>query len=92
MVCEVRGSIRHRAAPLLTPAWTPPFGGMSGLEVLRTLREKEYNGGVIILTSNHREGLLTEAWAMGPQEVLGKPVDLERLLTAVQLVMVCREC
>jgi DNA-binding response OmpR family regulator len=66
--------------------------GMSGLEVLRSLREKEYNGGVIILTSHHREGLLTEAWAMGPQEVLGKPVDLERLLTAVQLVMVCREC
>ena len=66
--------------------------GMSGLEVLRSLREKEYAGGVILLTSNHRENLLAEAWAMGPQEVLGKPVDLERLLTAVQLVMVCREC
>jgi CheY-like chemotaxis protein len=66
--------------------------GMGGLEVLRSLREKEYAGGVILLTSNHRENLLAEAWAMGPQEVLGKPVDLERLLTAVQLVMVCREC
>lgn len=66
--------------------------GMSGLEVLRSLREREYPGGIIILTSNHHEGLLEEAWALGPQEVLGKPVDLERLLSAVQLVMVCREC
>jgi CheY-like chemotaxis protein len=66
--------------------------GMSGIEVLRTLREKEYMGGIILLTGNHNEELLEEAWALGPQEVLGKPVDLEQLLTAVQLVMVCREC
>lgn len=65
---------------------------MSGIEVLRLLRKKEYAGGVILLTGNHNEELLEEAWALGPQEVLGKPVDLERLLTAVQLVMVCREC
>ena len=66
--------------------------GLSGIDVLRTLREKEYAGGVILLTGNHNEELLEEAWVLGPQEVLGKPVDLERLLTAVQLVMVCREC
>jgi CheY-like chemotaxis protein len=66
--------------------------GMSGIEALRSLREKEYPGGIIILTGNHNEGLVEEAWSMGPQEVLGKPVDLERLFTAVQLVMVCREC
>jgi DNA-binding response OmpR family regulator len=66
--------------------------GMSGAEVLQSLREKEYVGGIILLTGNHNEELLDKAWAMGPQEALGKPVDLERLLTAVQLVMVCREC
>jgi DNA-binding NarL/FixJ family response regulator len=66
--------------------------GMSGIEVLRSLREKEYAGGIIILTGNHNEGLVEEAWLMGPQEALGKPVDLERLFIAVQLVMVCREC
>ena len=66
--------------------------GMSAIDVLRTLREKEYAGGIILLTGNHNEELLEEAWALGPQEVLGKPVDLERLLTSVQLVMVCREC
>jgi DNA-binding response OmpR family regulator len=66
--------------------------GMDGVEVLRSLRETEYAGGIILLTGNHNEDLVGKAWAMGPQEAIGKPVDLERLLTAVQLVMVCREC
>jgi DNA-binding response OmpR family regulator len=66
--------------------------GMNGLDVLRSLREKEYTGGIILLTGNHNDDLLEKAWALGSQEALGKPVDLERLLTAVQLVMVCREC
>lgn len=66
--------------------------GMAGVEVLQALREKEYPGGVIIMTGSHNEELLEEAWALGPQEVLVKPIDLERLLTAIQLVLVCREC
>jgi DNA-binding NarL/FixJ family response regulator len=66
--------------------------GMNGVDVLRALRERQYQGGVIILTGSQSEELLDKAWAMGPQEVLSKPVDLERLLTAIQLVLVCREC
>jgi CheY-like chemotaxis protein len=66
--------------------------GMSGVEVLQTLREKEYPGGIIIMTGSHNDEFLEGAWALGPQEVLVKPVDLERLLTAIQLVLVCREC
>ena len=66
--------------------------GMNGVEVLKTLREKEYPGAVIILTGTHNEEVLEEAWALQPQEVLSKPIDLERLLTAIQLVLVCREC
>ena len=66
--------------------------GMSGVEVLRMLREKEYQGGVIIMTGSHNEELLEEAWTLNPQEVLVKPIDLERLLTTIQLVLVCREC
>ena len=65
--------------------------GISGVEVLRSLREKDYAGGIIIMTGSHNEELLEEAWALGPQEVLLKPIDLERLLTAIQLVLVCRE-
>ena len=66
--------------------------GMAGIEVLQALREKEYRGGIIIMTGSHNEELLEDAWALGPQEVLVKPIDLERLLTAIQLVLVCREC
>ena len=66
--------------------------GMSGVEVLRLLREKEYQGGIVIMTGSHNEELLEEAWALSPQEVLLKPIDLERLLTTIQLVLVCREC
>ncbi len=66
--------------------------GMSGVEVLKALGEKNYAGAVIILTGTHNEEILEEAWALQPQEVLSKPIDLERLLTAIQLVLVCREC
>jgi CheY-like chemotaxis protein len=66
--------------------------GMDGAEVLRQLRQRDYAGGVIIVTGSHDEDTLDEAWALGPQEVIGKPIDLEQLLTSTQLVLVCREC
>lgn len=66
--------------------------GLSGIEVLQALRDSEYPGGVIIMTGSHNEEMLEEAWALGPQEILGKPIALDRLLTTVQLVLVCREC
>ena len=66
--------------------------GMDGVEVLRQLRQREYTGGVIIITGSQDEERLDEAWAVGPQEVIGKPIDLEQLLTSIQLVLVCREC
>jgi CheY-like chemotaxis protein len=66
--------------------------GMNGVEVLKALREKDYAGAVIILTGTHNEEILEEAWTLQPQEVLSKPIDLEPLLTAIQLVLVCREC
>lgn len=66
--------------------------GLPGIDVLRALREKGYPGGIIIMTGSHSEELLQDAWKLGPQEILIKPVDLERLLTAIQLVLVCREC
>jgi len=40
---------------------------------------------VIIITGSHDEERLDEAWAVGPQEVIGKPIDLERLLTSISL-------
>ncbi|MBX3324340.1 MAG: response regulator [Nitrospira sp.] len=66
--------------------------GMAGIDVLRTLRDKGYPGGIIIMTGSHNEELLGEVWSLGPHELLLKPVDLDRLLMAIQLVLVCREC
>jgi DNA-binding response OmpR family regulator len=60
--------------------------------VLRQLRQREYTGGVIVITGSHDEDSLEEAWSLGPQEVIGKPLNLEQLLTSIQLVLVCREC
>ncbi|CUS33534.1 putative Response regulator, CheY-like [Candidatus Nitrospira nitrosa] len=65
---------------------------MGGIDVLRALRDREYPGGIIIMTGSHNEELLGEAWSLGPHELLVKPVDLDRLLMAIQLVLVCREC
>lgn len=65
---------------------------MNGVEVLRTLTARDYAGRTIILGGHQNDLFLAEAWALGPQEVLDKPIDLERALMAIQLVMVCREC
>lgn len=65
---------------------------MNGVEVLQALKERDYAGRTIILSGHQNDALLAEAWALGPQEVLDKPIDLERALMAIQLVMVCREC
>jgi len=66
--------------------------GMNGVEVLRRLRGLNFTGGVIIVTGSYDEEVLHEAWALNPQEVIGKPIDLEKLLAIIQLVLVCREC
>jgi DNA-binding response OmpR family regulator len=59
--------------------------GMNGIEVLKRLRAKNYGGGVIFLTSSQDEALLQEGLELGSVDVLGKPVDLERLELAIQI-------
>ena len=66
--------------------------GMNGVEVLRRLRDKHFTGAIIIVTGSYDEELLQDAWSLHPQEVIGKPIDLEKLLAMIQLVLVCREC
>ncbi len=65
---------------------------MSGVEVIRALQARSFGGGIVVLTGSQDQEILQETWELGVQEVLFKPVDLDRLLTAVQLVLVCREC
>lgn len=61
--------------------------GMSGLELLRQLRAKQwqYKGGVLALTGKQDESVLQGMMELGAVDVMGKPVDLGRLELAVQL-------
>jgi DNA-binding response OmpR family regulator len=66
--------------------------GMNGVEVLRRLRDKHFSGAIIIVTGSYDEELLQDAWSLHPQEVITKPIDLDKLLAMIQLVLICREC
>ncbi len=59
--------------------------GMNGLEVLRALRAKNYAGGVLGLTGSQEENLLQGLLDLGAVDVMGKPIDLEKVELAVQL-------
>ena len=59
--------------------------GMNGLEVLRALRAKNYAGGILGLTGSQDEKLLQGLLDLGAVDVMGKPVDLEKVELAVQL-------
>ena len=65
--------------------------GMNGVEVLRELRAQEFAGSVVALTGAQSEEVLQEAWNLGLQEVISKPIDLDRLLMVVQLGFVLAE-
>ncbi|OGW92809.1 MAG: hypothetical protein A3K11_13955, partial [Nitrospirae bacterium RIFCSPLOWO2_12_FULL_63_8] len=59
--------------------------GMNGLEVLRELRARKYAGGVLGLTGSQEENLLQGLLDLGAIDVMGKPVDMEKVELAVQL-------
>ena len=59
--------------------------GKGGLAVMRELRAKKYTGGIIMLCSAEDETSLNLAIDMGSVDILGKPVDPERLLVAIQV-------
>ena len=59
--------------------------GMNGNEVLKRLRKMMYKSGVILLTASQDQQLLKEAWELGVLDVMGKPLDLERLALVIRL-------
>jgi len=59
--------------------------GMNGNEVLKRLRKMMYKSGVILLTASQDQKLLKEAWELGVLDVMGKPLDLERLALVIRL-------
>jgi DNA-binding response OmpR family regulator len=64
--------------------------GMGGPAVLRKLRAKQYTGGIIMLSNAADETLVNLAIDMGSVDILGKPVDPERLAVALQVGMLLR--
>ena len=61
--------------------------GMGGPAVMRELRAKNYTGGIIVLSSTEDETVVNLAIDMGSVDILGKPVDPERLAVAIQVGM-----
>jgi PAS domain S-box-containing protein len=80
---------------LMVVDWMMP--GMSGIEMIRTLRETEYGRGIyiLLLTALDQEDRLVEAFAAGADDFVGKPlrtkVLLGRLLAGQRVVMLHRE-
>ncbi len=62
--------------------------GMNGVEVLRKLRAKNYDGGVMVLTGVQDEKLLNEALNLGSIDIVGKPADLERIRLAIEVSLI----
>lgn len=65
--------------------------GMNGVEVLQKLRAAQYTGGVIALTASQDEKLLQRTLDLGSVDVMGKPVDLDRLEMVIQVGLVVTE-
>lgn len=65
--------------------------GMNGVEVLRHMRANRYAGGVIVMTASQDEPLLQQALDLGSVDVMGKPLDLERLLLIVETGLILTE-
>ncbi|TAJ10372.1 MAG: response regulator [Nitrospirae bacterium] len=59
--------------------------GMNGLDVLRELRARHYVGGAVALTASQDEKLLQQTLDLGSVDVIGKPVNLDRLELVVQV-------
>lgn len=62
--------------------------GMNGPALLRSIRQQQYRGGIIIMTSRDEKWILQEAVALGSIDLLGKPVSPERLMLAIQVGLV----
>lgn len=57
---------------------------MTGLDVLRTLHEKDIKIPAILMTAHGSEQVAVEAFRLGVQDYLTKPVDIDELSAAMQ--------
>jgi DNA-binding response OmpR family regulator len=59
--------------------------GMNGNEVLKQLRKMMYKNAVILLTASQDQQVLKGVWELGVVDIMGKPLDIERLALVVRL-------
>src|SRR2546430_1526770 len=86
MILTAWGSVAREKPQLVVMDMDLP--GLKGIEVLRTLRGKNYTGGFVMMTANEDDALLKAALELGSADILGKPVEPERLLVAIQVGLV----
>jgi DNA-binding NtrC family response regulator len=65
---------------------------IGGLDVLRAIRETDPHCQTVLMTGYATVDTAVEAIKLGAMDYLSKPIDLEKLLAIIQLVLVCREC
>ncbi len=58
--------------------------GLNGLELLRRLRGRDFNAEVVLVTAFASQEMIEEAGRLGVRQILSKPVDIARLLRAVE--------
>ena len=61
--------------------------GISGLEVLRNLREKQADIPVILMTAYGSEDDIITAFRLGAKDYLSKPFRIEEMLAAIERVL-----
>ncbi len=59
--------------------------GMSGIEILRRVRELDQEVGVIMITAFHDIDIAQEALKLGASDFVTKPLDLTYLETSVRI-------
>lgn len=82
-------SSAHAALEVMTPDTALVLSdvrmpGISGLELARMLREDRPGLGVVLMSSTVEDSLRREARALGVLDVMHKPLNTERLLSALR--------
>jgi CheY-like chemotaxis protein len=82
---EALGLVEDSAPDLLVLDLYMPV--MNGVELLQELKVRGFLGAVVVLTGSHDQELLRQTLELGSVDVLGKPVDLERLALVVEVAL-----
>ncbi len=58
--------------------------GLTGVQVMRRLKARNYSGVTMMLTGSQEDQMLKEALDLGPIDVVAKSADPERILLAIE--------